>query len=148
MKCENLCLNEDQICDGFLDCDDGLDEEQCRTYFPYLANYDLCQISELKCQDELKCFKFSELCNGFDDCVKKTDEQNCQQRNNSIIVQECDKKLSFICNDMKCIPIYQHCDGIHHCEDKSDEISCGKIFTIKHRFTTKNSRFLSQKIDF
>ncbi|XP_011620138.2 suppressor of tumorigenicity 14 protein homolog [Takifugu rubripes] len=142
----NLCINQTLQCDGWNDCGDNSDEDNCQ-----------CDASQLKCKngqckakfwecdgiddcgdktDEETCVKCKEgefscrnhdciperlRCNGKDDCADSSDESQCER---SVVVQQC-SEFTFRCSDGKCISkLNPDCDGEQDCEDGSDEENC------------------------
>ena len=54
-------------CDGFPECDDGSDEEDCP----------VCSDTEFQC-DSRQCVDLSLRCNGGTDCQDRSDESKCE----------------------------------------------------------------------
>ncbi|KAJ0036552.1 hypothetical protein NQD34_005229 [Periophthalmus magnuspinnatus] len=100
----NLCVKPDLKCDGFNDCGDGSDEENC-----------VCSESQLKCRNSICKPKFWQ-CDGFDDCGDNTDEENCER---------C-KAGEFLCSNGRCVSVNLKCNSIDECGDGSDEAHCEK----------------------
>lgn len=100
----NLCLSLALKCDGYDDCGDGSDENNCK-----------CTLSQLRCKNSLCKPKFWE-CDGANDCGDNTDEDNCEK---------C-KVGEFLCSNGRCVSEKLKCNGKDECGDGSDESQCDK----------------------
>lgn len=105
----NLCVDLKLKCDGFDDCGDGSDEENCK-----------CSVSQLRCKNSLCKPRFWE-CDGTDDCGDNTDEENCVK---------C-KGGEFLCANGRCVPDKLECNGKDECGDGSDEAHCENSVILK-----------------
>ncbi|XP_041473475.1 uncharacterized protein LOC121422473 [Lytechinus variegatus] len=117
------CIDSDYICDGVVDCLDGIDEVcECRNNYEVrrengqcVSRYDLCQYET--CTFACKNGRYTHMnlvCDGFNDCGDRTDERyNC----NGCASHEFD------CGE-KCIPQNYVCDEVYDCADKRDEANC------------------------
>lgn len=56
-------------CDGFAECDDGSDEENCP----------ICSSFQFQC-DKGGCIDAQRRCNGEPDCADQSDEHDCDSR--------------------------------------------------------------------
>ncbi|XP_053705275.1 suppressor of tumorigenicity 14 protein homolog [Synchiropus splendidus] len=105
----NLCIDKMLKCDGWDDCGDASDEQNCK-----------CNVTQIKCKNGRCLPKFWE-CDGFDDCGDSTDEGNCVR---------C-KPNEFLCRNGRCIPDKMKCDGKDDCLDGSDESKCEKSLVLQ-----------------
>ncbi|KAH8407555.1 hypothetical protein KR222_005316 [Zaprionus bogoriensis] len=63
---QNRCLPNEYVCDGFLDCMDQRDENNCTR----------CPEEEIYCGGD-RCINNDNLCDGVNDCPYAQDERNC-----------------------------------------------------------------------
>ncbi|VDO56032.1 unnamed protein product [Haemonchus placei] len=104
---DGTCLERSRVCDGVVDCSDGVDEEDCPGTCILSKN---AKIPQVVCADGRR-YPRAEACSGvIEQCA-----YNCT---------ECDKQLAFTCKDKKCIPQMLVCDGIDDCLDGEDENDC------------------------
>uniref|UniRef100_A0A8C9XS31 ST14 transmembrane serine protease matriptase b n=1 Tax=Sander lucioperca TaxID=283035 RepID=A0A8C9XS31_SANLU len=126
-KCtNNLCINTTLQCDGWNDCGDASDEDNCK-----------CEATQTKCKNGRCKPKFWE-CDGSDDCGDNTDEENCGA---------C-KPGEFSCRNNRCVPEKMKCNGRDDCSDGSDESTCEKSLVLQQcsqfTFRCRSGRCISK----
>ncbi|CAG7830453.1 unnamed protein product, partial [Allacma fusca] len=99
-----------RICNFFLDCNDGSDEDASRFG---------CECPGFKCSNG-RCIRNDSHCDSFIDCWPTAeDELGCP----------CDGPSLFRCGaDGPCLNIFYRCDGISHCPNGEDEQNCPCAF--------------------
>ncbi|XP_043936380.1 suppressor of tumorigenicity 14 protein homolog isoform X2 [Protopterus annectens] len=95
------CIPPDLKCDGWNDCEDLDDEQNC-----------VCAADQFRCDNNL-CKSLLWKCDHVNDCGDYSDEKGCQ----------CEAK-QWECNSGQCIPTEKYCNGVNDCADSSDELSC------------------------
>ncbi len=97
-----LCLEWRQICDGIMQCEDGIDETNC-----HLLEFHRCAPNEFQCHNGM-CIPEEFLFDGMIDCMDKSDEQETWFIINIFV--PCPTKSKFDCDELLC---------------KKSEFSCG-----------------------
>ncbi|NXG74951.1 LRP5 protein, partial [Baryphthengus martii] len=100
------CIPMAWRCDGFPECDDQSDEDNCP----------ICSASQFQCEKG-QCIDAHLRCNGEIDCQDKSDEVDCD----TVCLPN-----QFRCASGQCILLKQHCDSFPDCIDGSDELTCEK----------------------
>ncbi len=122
-------LMQSQLCDGKMDCKDGIDEMVCLTCKqPSSQRYTIYQHCDgtpsckdgsdetsctFACLDKSGNVPFVKLCNGTPDCKDGSDEA-CTGATTS----------EFPCGDGKTVPLSKYCDGTGDCASGFDEAQC------------------------
>ncbi|XP_020639840.3 low-density lipoprotein receptor-related protein 5 [Pogona vitticeps] len=101
------CIPMAWRCDGFSECDDQSDEDNCP----------ICSATQFQCEKG-KCIDRHLRCNGEIDCQDKSDEVDCE----TICLPN-----QIRCDNGQCVLIKQQCDSFPDCIDGSDELACAKI---------------------
>ncbi|KAL5007269.1 hypothetical protein ScPMuIL_016075 [Solemya velum] len=124
------CIDRNYLCDGFCDCIDQSDEENCTMEFT-------CAPDEFRCLDG-HCISKSCVCDGEPDCADHSDEDDCD------MIGCADDE--FPCGDGHCIPIKFKCDGEPDCGafDNSDEDDCKELCPQARYFTCIDGQGVSQ----
>ncbi|KAM6949220.1 atrial natriuretic peptide-converting enzyme [Aplochiton taeniatus] len=102
------CVLGSKRCDGYMDCEDDSDEDNCGCVERGLW----------ECHSNKVCIKHSMICDGFPDCPLLEDERNCSVCSDNEVV----------CNNHECVHRTLWCDGKKHCSDSSDEWDCVSLF--------------------
>lgn len=105
---EFLCIVDGMcvpLCDGVMDCPNGLDERNC-----------VCP-AQYQCPGG-QCIPAKQICDGNKDCVNGTDEDKCHE------AVPCGA-LNYRCADGSCVKkTNPECDSVKDCADGSDEQNC------------------------
>lgn len=134
---DQRCVDPKLVCDGYFDCKNKRDEQNCSDDKFYLLSEENehvrtalgvirdCGENETRCRNGKSCVHQSWICDGISDCEDNSDEDNC--------AGERSKCEGFQCQNRLCIPKGWECDGTHDCSDGSDEdhcehkLNCGKL---------------------
>ncbi len=101
---DSRCLEENELCNGVIDCGNGGDERAP------LCSPDNCD--GFWCEADGRCLNAKVLCNSVEECSDPSDESDC----NAV---DCD---GFWCAaDEKCISTAFQCDAFLDCSDGADE---------------------------
>uniref|UniRef100_A0A0K0FI56 Low-density lipoprotein receptor-related protein (inferred by orthology to a C. elegans protein) n=1 Tax=Strongyloides venezuelensis TaxID=75913 RepID=A0A0K0FI56_STRVS len=106
---DGRCIPESKVCDGTIQCIDGLDEQNC--------NKRQCREGYRQCAEDGTCIPEHKWCDRRRDCPNASDETSCHGN----ITRRACTEFEFECGDSVCIPKKFQCDGDFDCSDKSDE---------------------------
>uniref|UniRef100_A0A4W3IHV1 Low-density lipoprotein receptor-related protein n=1 Tax=Callorhinchus milii TaxID=7868 RepID=A0A4W3IHV1_CALMI len=108
-------------CDGYPECDDQSDEQNCP----------VCSDSQFQCASG-QCIEVAFRCNGETNCQDQSDEQKCE------VLCPVDQ---FRCANGQCIAKHKKCDHNNDCTDNSDEVACCNCLrSFPHLFPPKITR--------
>ena len=125
----NSCLNQNQICDYYVDCQDQSDELKCNHQYkagsresksPCPSNYFPC--GYLNSTWGPLCLPQNKRCNGQRDCLNGADEEGCD----TLCPPHRTPCLNGtgISTGLGCVLFESRCDEVIDCSDGSDELSC------------------------
>uniref|UniRef100_H2ZGI0 Peptidase S1 domain-containing protein n=1 Tax=Ciona savignyi TaxID=51511 RepID=H2ZGI0_CIOSA len=128
---DEQCIDVRWRCDGYNDCGEWEDEQDCAKLIPQFHNGStltpllhsnistVCTYDQFRCSNR-QCVEGSRACDGYYDCLDRSDELQCE---------ECSYG-QFKCRNStdgpghQCLPMTSRCDGVTQCNDGSDEVDC------------------------
>ena len=114
---DKTIIENTKFCDGFPDCPDAEDENNCIVdTVPSTCD----NLDEFTCNNG-DCIKIEERCDGIANCQDNSDEVYCPKSNQALV---CDLDKELPCRSSGCYPRDKKCDGVFDCEDEYDEFQC------------------------
>nr|XP_039266259.1 low-density lipoprotein receptor-like [Styela clava] len=107
----NKTIRESWVCDGDIDCPNGIDEHISS------CNKTECASDEFDCGGST-CIVGKWVCDGDPDCIQGEDEENCSGDADQLENCTFDQ---WRCANGQCIENLWLCDGDLDCDDESDE---------------------------
>lgn len=89
-----LCLEWRQICDGIINCENGVDEIDC-----HLLEFYECASNEFQCRNGM-CIPLEFLFDGLVDCTDTSDEQ--EMLNLAMFSRQCPETSALECDERVC----------------------------------------------
>lgn len=138
-----LCLEWRQVCDGIVQCEDGIDEFNCD-----LLEFHHCASDEFQYRNGM-CISQEFLFDGTIDCMDKSDEQEIPSIFGYLATCpikpkfDCDeflcKKSEFSCGDGQCVPWTSVINHEQPCENRRDAFYRCEILVEKARLFTSHN---------
>nr|XP_039270832.1 MAM and LDL-receptor class A domain-containing protein 1-like [Styela clava] len=120
---QESCITAIWRCDGWVDCDNGIDERGCPTKPPNTGttpdqNVGNCKDNEFRCSDD-SCIPSIYRCDGVRDCPRNGEDENgCDSSSN------CPSGKFYCTSTSTCLSSEKQCDGVFDCESQADESLC------------------------
>ena len=139
-----LCLEWRQVCDGIVQCEDGIDEADC-----HILEFHRCASNEFQCRNGM-CIPQEFLFDGTLDCIDKSDEQErdtifdyirtCSTKPKYDCDEQLCKKSEFACGDGQCIDWTNLFNDQKACDNLRDVFyRCEVLSSETHRLATFDS---------
>ncbi|KAL1480546.1 hypothetical protein MTO96_034702 [Rhipicephalus appendiculatus] len=149
------CRSPFRICDGYDNCGNNADEEECT------GDFIVCPACSFACHNRKQCMPPAWVCDSYKDCKDSSDEKNCPEAR--VMALNCSLSTrpeptvatpsshtappdatsptslspdcnvdngGFSCPDGRCLLPVQVCDGVRDCSDGADE---GPLCRFFHR---------------